>query len=144
MNCVNCSTSVSIVLKRTILEHEKVTVMLSSCFFQIYHTCLQNNSSETNVVFTDFDVLFFQLLRQKKRRKFLKIKVLPLEHAFHVSEKIFHCNFFVFMNEFLQKNILKKFLKLLFHQNSVDKQSWEWSNQVKCYFGMSFIWSDFL
>ena len=62
--------SVSIVLERQILEHEKVPVMISSCFSKYNHTCLQNNSSETDVVFADFDVLFFQLLRQKKEEIF--------------------------------------------------------------------------
>ena len=84
---------VSFALKRQILEHEKVTVMLSSCFSKFNHACLENNSSETNVVFADFDVLFFNDSDRKKERKFLENKLirnLPLENAFPVSEKIFH------------------------------------------------------
>ena len=66
------SALVSIAPKRTILEHKKVTVMLSSCFSKFNHMCLQNNLSETNVVFADFDLLFFQLLRQKKEENLKK------------------------------------------------------------------------
>ena len=72
--------------------------------------CLQNNLSETNVVFADFDLLFFQLLRQKKEENLKKnkvIRILTSRTCFSRFRKNISLQFICFLNEFVQKNILK-------------------------------------